>query len=264
MREQKTYRQALPMVILILCALMVLLATKQSTAKSNVPVGMFEHDYAAAPSVVLFPDEREPFGKTINEWTAEWWQYVLSIPFNPNPLFDATGGYCTIVQHGPVWFLEGNIPGAEGVIRTCSIPEGKALFFPLINVVDINVASQSVRELRAEVAGCLDAVTTLSLRVDGEALPSRLLWRSRVRSIPFAAVIPPEGVPTMPPLPAAIYSPAVDDGYYVMLKPLPVGTHTLSFIASSRGCDYVPTGFNVDPWSVDVIYQLTVVPVALR
>lgn len=174
------------------------------------------------------------------------------------------GGYCTIVQHGPVWFLEGAIRGAENVTRTCSIPEGKALFFPLLNLVDINTADQPVNELRAEIAGCLNAATNISLKVDGQAIASKELLRSRVRSIPFAAVLPADGVPTDPPTPAGIYSPAVDDGYYVMLRPLSVGAHTLHFTGTSPGCDYPPTGFHVDPFSLDVTYQLTIVPVSLR
>ena len=204
------------------------------------------------------------YGKKMSEWSAEWWQYILSTPQNPNPLFDTTGGYCTIVQHGPVWFLEGAIRGAGGVIRQCSIPEGKALFFPLLNLVDVNVASQPVSELRAEIAGCLDAATDLSLVVDGQPMPPKLLKRSRVRSVPFAVVLPPDGVPTDPPTPPGIYSPAVDDGYYVMLNPLPVGTHTLRFTGASPGCDYPPTQFHLEPFSVDVTYQLTVVPVSLH
>jgi hypothetical protein len=37
-----------------------------------------------------------------------------------------------IGQRGPVWFLAGARSG-EPVTRRCSIPEGVALFFPVIN-----------------------------------------------------------------------------------------------------------------------------------
>lgn len=219
---------------------------------------------ALADSSLLYQPNQSAFGKKMSEWSAEWWQYVLSTPQNPNPLLDPTGGYCTIVQHGPVWFLEGAIRGAGDVTRTCSLPEGKALFFPLLNLVDINVATQPVWELRAEIAGCMDAAFNISLEVDGQAIPSKELLRSRVRSVPFEVVYPADGVPTTPPVPAAIYSPAVDDGYYVMLRPLAVGTHTLHFTGAHHGCDYPPTNFHVDPFSLDVTYQLTVVPVSLN
>lgn len=213
---------------------------------------------------LLFQANQEVYGKKMNQWSAEWWQYILSTPQNPNPLLDTTGGYCTIVQHGPVWFLEGAIRGAGDVIRTCSIPEGKALFFPLLNLVDINTTNQPVSELRAEIAGCLDAATDITLEVDGQAISSKALSQSRVLSIPFAAVLPADGVPTDPPAPAGIYSPAIDDGYYVMLKPLAVGQHTLHFTGSSPGCSYAPTSFHVDPFSLDVTYQLTIEPVSLH
>ena len=249
MRNSVRYLQGLVTAILVIGVLM---------AGLLMPVGE-----VVAESRLLFPGDREVFDKPINEWTAEWWQYILSIPQNPNPLLDTTGGYCTLVQHGPVWFLEGAIRGAGGVIRVCSIPEGKALFFPLLNLVDINITNQSVKELRAEIDGCMDAAN-VSLAVDGHAIPSRELSRSRVRSIPFAAVIPPNGVPTDPPVPPDIYSPAVDDGYYVMLKPLSVGAHTLHFTGSTPGCNYGPTNFHVDPFSVDVTYHLTVEPVELK
>lgn len=218
---------------------------------------------AYAEKSLLYEPNQAVHGKQMNEWSAEWWQYILSTPQNPNPLLDTAGGYCTLVQHGPVWFLEGTIPEAGSVTRTCSIPEGKALFFPLVNLVDINTAAQPVAELRAEIAGCLDAATNISMAVDGQVISLRELMRARVRSVPFAAVLPANGVPTNPPQPAGIYSPAVDDGYYVMLRPLPVGTHILHFTGASPGCDYPPTSFHVGPWSVDVTYQLTIVPVSL-
>jgi len=138
------------------------------------------------------------------------------------------------------------------------------MFFPLLNLVDINTTNQPVSELRAEIAGCLDAATDITLEVDGQVVSSKTLSQSRVRSIPFAAVLPANGVPTIPPAPAGIYSPAVDDGYYVMLKPLAVGQHTLHFTGAHPGCSYEPTGFSLDPFSLDVTYQLTIVPVSLQ
>jgi hypothetical protein len=215
-------------------------------------------------SGLLFPADQPVFGKKMNEWSAEWWQYMLSMPKNPNPLLDKAGGYCANVQHGPVWLLAGGIAEANTIIRTCSIPEGRALFFPLVNGVDVNTTAQPVNELRAEIAGCIDAAFNLSVELDGRRIPYNELERSRVRSVPFSVVFPADGLPLTPPTPAGIYSPAVDDGYYVMMRPLPVGPHTLRFTGASPGCDYPPTGVHMDPISVDVTYELTIVPVSLH
>ncbi len=102
----------------------------------------------------------------------------------------------------------------------------KKLLVAYLNLVDINTTAQPVNGLRSEIAGCLNAATHLSLQVDDYPLPARDLLQSRVRSIPFAAVLPANEAPTGPPAPAGIYSPAINDGYYVMLEPLSVGAHT--------------------------------------
>jgi len=51
--------------------------------------------------------------------------------------------------------------------RRCSVPADKALFFPIVNLVNVNTSTQTVKELRAEIAPCFDGVTTLSVEVDG-------------------------------------------------------------------------------------------------
>ena len=55
------------------------------------------------------------------------------------------------------------------------------------------------------------------------------------------------------------FGPAIDDGFYVMLKPLSVGPHTLHFMGASAGCPLIGS-----PFSVDVTYDLTIVPVSLK
>jgi hypothetical protein len=50
-------------------------------------------------------------------------------------------------------------------------------------------------------------------------------------------------------LPAGSYQPAVADGEYLLLNPLPPGHHTISFGG---------TGFLGAPFSVETTYNLTV------
>ena len=63
---------------------------------------------------------------------AKWWKWVLAIPASQNPIFDQTGADCGLGQNGGVWYLAGTTGGA--VTRTCTIPAGKSIFFPIINV----------------------------------------------------------------------------------------------------------------------------------
>lgn len=68
----------------------------------------------------------------------------------------------------------------------------------------------------------------------------------RTRSRFFAGACAPA-----PDLTGGIYSPAVDDGFYVRLNPLAVGAHTLHIHA-----DNPSAGF-----TLDVTYNLNVIPV---
>ena len=192
--------------------------------------------------------------------TAQWWQFAISIPTTVNPLVDSTGTDCVVGQRGPVWFLAGTFFGGTAT-RTCSIPEGAALFFPVINSVQINTpnvcgqpGNLDVKALRALAAPFIDAATNLSVRIDGHPVPF-----SRVKSAVFAATFPTDNIFNAPcggpgTVPAGVYSPGVDDGYYAALPPLRVGSHTLHIHGEVPSQSFV----------LDVTYDLMVVPVQLK
>ena len=90
--------------------------------------------------------------------------------------------------------------------------------------------------------------------VDLDEIPIRSLELFRFTSVVFSFTLPQdnfvlaigdivEGTP-------GLYFPAVDDGFYVMLKPLPVGEHTLHIHGENPSFAFV----------LDVTYHLTVVP----
>jgi hypothetical protein len=87
------------------------------------------------------------------------------------------------------------------------------------------------------------------------SIPS-LEKKFRVQSQVFDITLPTDNLFGIDP---GTYSPAIDDGFYVMLKPLSVGTHTLHFESASGGCPLIG-----GPFGVDVTYDLTVVPVSLE
>src|SRR5205809_829879 len=181
-------------------------------------------EIASAESDIFSPHSK-PFHKTFSQWSAEWWQFVLSFPTSENPLLDSTGEKCAIGQHGPVWFLMGALGGS--VERRCSVPARTALFFPVVNLVNVNTNTQTAEALRAEIASCFDGVTTLSVEVDGTPIEGlqRHPDRFRVRSVAFDVTLPAKNLFEVfaVVLPSGIYSPAVSDGFYIMLKPLDVG-----------------------------------------
>jgi hypothetical protein len=200
----------------------------------------------------------------LSELTAEWWQWALSIPTDQNPQTDASGQYCMVGQRGPIWFLAGVFGGGPPVARTCSVPEGTTLFFPITNAINFNtpnVCGQgsdnlTVKEMRAFSKTTIDGTTDLSIQVNGK--PANKLMQ-RIASQVFEVALPEENVfdgecSGLGGVPAGIYSPAVDDGYYVTLGPLKQGTEIIHFQAAAG-----PGGADED-----VTYTLTVVPVLTK
>ena len=206
--------------------------------------------------------------QSFKQLSAEWWQWALSIPTSENPQLDTTGGKCVVGQRGSVWFLAGTFGGGT-TTRTCSLPEGKVLFFPVINSVNIdtpNVCGQGpekipVEDLRALSATFIDGATNLLVEVDSESIENF----HRIQSKVFEVALPEDNVFDAPcasagGVPAGIYSPAVDEGFYVQLTPLEVGNHTLHIHSENPG----DPSTSADDFVLDVTYNLTVVPVLLK
>jgi hypothetical protein len=205
---------------------------------------------------VIMPISRV-FAQSFEQLSAEWWQWALSIPASVNPQTDTTGEDAIVGQHGPVWFLAGKFGGGTAT-RTCSVPEGTQLFFPVINGVGINAPGvcggplESVSDVRKDAAMGVDGEANLSVTLDGVAIRIP----PRVQSKVFSVALPENNVfdSKRCNVPAGIYSPAAGDGFYVLLGPLSVGGHTVHFHAEN------PAGV----LSQDVTYNLTVVPVSLK
>jgi hypothetical protein len=188
------------------------------------------------------PDE-SPFGKTWEEWTAEWWIWALSSPKGQNPVTDTTGENASYNQQGHVWFLAGTFEGfAE---RSCEIPAGRSIFFP-VSCNETSFAEcpnfKSEKELRAFAQADIDQVKTIMATVDGQRLPDSEL--RRIESPPFEITLPEGNVIGAP----AGKTKSKSDGYWVFLKPLPVGRHEIHFFSTCR----------TDALWVEARYHLTV------
>ena len=201
------------------------------------------------PNPKVLPVNSVPYGKTYGEWSAEWWEWALSIPTPDNPLLDMNGEKCGVEQSGDVWFLAGNFGGASE--RTCTVPAGKAIFFPIINAewsvvegecpLDIDISGTNEEALRACAVAFMDHVTELEVSVDGTTLQN--LENYRVQSPLFTFELPEDNILGL----SAGPSPSVSDGFWIMLAPLSAGEHTIHF----RGeADF--------PFVTKVTYTLTV------
>src|SRR5215831_17172564 len=149
-----------------------------------------------------------------SQLSAEWWQWVLSIPPAANPLLDTTGDSCMLGQHGTNWFLAGSWASGP-VTRDCDIPQGAALFFPVINEINFDTPGQCGQGAplpssfyRGLSAAFVNGATNLSVTLDGT--PAGPMHRTQ--STVFEIALPDDNVfagacAPLPDLTGGVYSP---------------------------------------------------------
>lgn len=192
-------------------------------------------------------------GRTFSEWSAAWWQWAFSIPVPSHPLFDNAD--CSVGQSGPVWFLGGKFcesgpsapPCTAGVAtRSCTLPRGKLLFFPITNIEDAAPEEPSwgcgtigplLVGTIAEMRKCVETYfnpADLSAELDGRTIP-HLLENFHETSVVFGITLPDLNVLKAigEDINAGTYYPDVDEGVYLMLAPLSPGHHYLHFRAGT-------------------------------
>jgi len=213
-------------------------------------------DIMTSPSrdPAVFPPNSHPYGLSYGQWSAKWWQWAVSIPISNSPITDTTGENCDVNQQGHVWFLAGTAgnPIDQPVMRTCTIPVGTAILFPMINAewstAEGNCPNPVLppTDLRACANSQMDGVTQLEASIDGVPLNNLKMFRAESPLFQFTAVEDnPFGIPEGT-------TDSVADGFWVMLPPLRPGTHTISFGGS---CECVDDS----SFSTSVEYELTIV-----
>jgi len=185
---------------------------------------------------------------------AKWWQWALETPASQSPLTDQTGQFGALNQpKGPVWFLAGNEGGTT--VRTVTIPAGKALFFPIANVFDVEDGTaipggtnvfkvpHPVQVAQGVVSNLIATANSLSCSVDGT--PLAITAANLEQSTPFTLFLPTDNLLGVP---SGVYYPAVDSGYYVLLKPPSAGQHTIQFTG----------GIGAFNFTLDITYNITI------
>jgi hypothetical protein len=193
-------------------------------------------------------------GKTYGEWAAEWWKWAIRIPKEKNPVLDKTGAFAGEGQTQAVWFLAGTF--GNKAERTFTIPSNKPLLISAFNYVagkEVKKRSDKetqdlIKELTAEAKTMVDRAEGLGLTVDGTEVKD--LKKFRVVSAVFETVGPDADKALH--LSFAGKQTSVADGYWVLLKPLAPGPHTIqvkSKLTPKKG----EPAFNLD-----VTYKITV------
>lgn len=204
--------------------------------------------FAQQPTVVS--PESTYLGMSYGDWSAAWWQFMIETP-NANAVFgddSSPGGYdCNMGQTlAPVFFLFGGGSQNSTANRTCKVPAGKAIFFPIINAECSTVegppfygGSEYALRTCAASWGNATVLNTLKVTVDGFPLPNLKNMRAQSPAFTFTAV--PTGN-----LGVEAKGLSVSDGFWVLLKPLSRGKHTIHFEATAPSVgNYQSVNYNL-------------------
>jgi hypothetical protein len=185
----------------------------------------------------VFPPTAHPYGKSYAEWTILWNQVFMGFDCDHNPWLNP--GHVLFYESGPVYLMAGIKP--PNTSENVTVPHGKAILFPLTNYLNDYpcpdpswqpAPGQTMEEFLTEFIVWFNSIVTdLSVTIDG----------SPVSNLESYAVISPlfyfTGHPSLvscdptfsDPCVTGEEQPAVNGGYYLMLKPLSKGTHTVHY-----------------------------------
>lgn len=188
-------------------------------------------------------------GRSAVELSADWWKWAMSSPAEINPVRDMSGAQCGTGQKGAVWFLAGGF-GSSKIKRSCTIPAGKHIFFPVINMAywprEENNGFTCDQAMK-NAAMNNDTALDLFVELDGAAVTEPKKYRARTRKC-FDIF---ERVPKSQ-MPFNAY-PSASDGYWILLKPLKPGKHLLKF-----GGRYNTTSTDYGRMVQDIEYEISV------
>lgn len=186
-------------------------------------------------------------GLSLEEWQIQWWQYLMSLDC------DHLGLASSLPQSFDLYFLSSP---AGNFTYDVTIPKDKMILCPLVNYINDfpcpdtsfhPAPGQSLEDFLQEGAeGFIDDVTDRSITLDGVVYPIDKCYRFVTPLFYFT------GDPSLPlcfdPCVTGTSQAAVSDGYWVVLKPLSKGKHTLNI-----KWKHIPFTLNSD-----VTYNITV------
>jgi hypothetical protein len=191
----------------------------------------------------IIPPQARFRGLSYAGWEVKWQQAVFAIPAATNPV--VTGG--AFGEEKGIRFLTG-VTG--GVTVDVEISPGTALFFPIIVAESSNLEAPpffgaNEAEQAAGANFFMDLVSDLAVEIDGQSLAHP--ERYRVQTPQYVFTVPADNIIGVP---GPATGTSVSAGFFVLVTPLSVGTHTIHFTGTIEDFDY----------TIDTTYVVTVTP----
>lgn len=172
-------------------------------------------------------------GLTYGEWSAKWWQYVLSIPTPENPLTGGTGDRCVFERIGNVGLVAVN--PTLGAPIYCEVPAGMMLFLDIVSAECSNLEPEPFHgEDETQMRACATGFTLADLQasIDGQAVKN---LKKYIHTSPiFEFSMPADNILGT----ETLIGQSVSNGAHLILSPLSPGEHQVMLHANVPELDY--------------------------
>jgi hypothetical protein len=187
----------------------------------------------------------------------KWWELMMSIPAEHNPLTDKTGEWTERVnQHTGVYYLAAGVNQTEPFVRNVTIEYGRPIFFPILvggyaeipiwpitqildfrNCITKNICNLYQKLLAANHIDLIDVTKDMHFTIDGKNMPYQ-----RITTAPYNVNYNLENPYNIP----GGSHVTVVDGYWAYIDNLAVGNHTIIFGGHSPPDYFTTTIYKVE------------------
>ena len=202
-------------------------ATDSAVARASAPQSDFN-------ALQIVPHEATFQGKTYSQWEASFWQWAMALPINgpiPHPFLDCQNRPISAGQSGNVWYWSApDVPNETCDQSATVIPAGTYIF---LSTLDVEASTLDTFPFQAFTADAqrqiainfTNDIQDLFCTIDGTPVVNIRSYRTLTDQFSFFAPTPWVFNPTG----AGGNGTSVGDGYFLLLKPLPPGPHTIHY-----------------------------------
>lgn len=192
--------------------------------------------YALDFDLLFYQTSDIPYGIPYGEWIVKYWNWWGNIPISESPAEEKVKYQCFMQIVDNVAFFVDPLQMHREQAYSCEIGSNNSIFLPLVaSEYDTGIEGyeQATDEELVDSAEQDDNSRAFNVTIDGKVIPSEYIKKLRSES-PFWNLTLVEG---------NIYEGkpgvfrAFAEGFYIFLKPLPEGSHQISYAAYSSESD---------------------------
>ncbi len=194
---------------------------------------------------LIFGINERPFGLSYSDWTVKWWNWIIQIPKEINPLFDINGKNAYLNQiDSNVFFLCQTLESSDKIpVRNIKIPKETSVFMPIINWISIlHEDGENDQELLSTARERMNAVKDLQININELELTTNQLKEFRVQSPIVDMFLPKKNIFDHPSRKTRI----VSDGFWIFLKPISDSIRIESLGSCSSGITKIGVDYNIN------------------